>query len=81
MGENTCPKFTGIPEDFAERVCLVYEGVTRNVKKSSGFAAPRYGSEITCLRLPRGDDKKRTIRPFALNTDDVCRIGARSNSQ
>jgi hypothetical protein len=33
MGSNACPKFTGIPEDFAERVRLVYEGGTRNVKK------------------------------------------------
>jgi hypothetical protein len=33
---NTCPKFTGIPEDFTERVSLVYEGGTRNVKKKQG---------------------------------------------
>jgi hypothetical protein len=33
---TTCPKFTGIPEDFTERVSLVYEGGTRNVKKKQG---------------------------------------------
>jgi hypothetical protein len=30
---HSCPKFTGISEDSAERVTLVYEGGTRNVKK------------------------------------------------
>jgi hypothetical protein len=43
-GQNTCPKFTGIPEDFAERVTLVYEGGTRNVKKKQGVGETR----VTC---------------------------------
>jgi len=38
---DTCPKFTGIPEYFTERVTLVYEGGTRNVKKKQGVEKTR----------------------------------------
>jgi hypothetical protein len=73
---NSCPKFTGIPEDFTERVSLVYEGGTRNVKKKqgveettvpdsqAGFARLRFalacGLFVACLSCPFPDQCHRS---------------------